>query len=283
MPYSPWSYCNDHLATFDCFFGNTPRRFPNAWTYTRSGATEATSVIDLWKHSNYYINYTHVSVRRPGNNTPHGYDWESKPGELTRTFHPRYALTGYGPDGYSGYGAVHDYYIRSGGAAIASGSDVAQSPTLQDALAAGLAEIESPVLTPAENDKLLALRSKLPAFTIASLDALYARWAATWARPEIAMHSDPRRYAESNEYGAFLDLCKRNGVSSWPYVFERIVAGDRYASVALLDLTLPEKAAVLDAVRAASAKERYATSGKYIVPSERANVLNFIKALLAQM
>jgi hypothetical protein len=87
----------------------------------------------------------------------------------------------------------------------------------------------------------------------------------------------------NDKYEAFLDLCKANGLSSWPYLFDKIIADSPFAYLALLDLTLPEKASVLDAIRAASTNERYTASAKYIVPSSKANVLNFVKALLAEM
>jgi hypothetical protein len=105
----------------------------------------------------------------------------------------------------------------------------------------------------------------------------------TWTRPEIAMQSNPRAYAQSNDYQALLGLCKQNGVPRWPYLFEKVAADSPYAHVAVLDLALPDKESFFAPIRAASAKERYAPTGKYIVPSEDANIINFMKALLAQM
>ena len=88
---SPW-YDPDPLTAFDKFYGNNPARYTGAWTYTRTGATESNSVIDLWANS---AGYQHGSVKKPGNDHPHGYDWESKPGGAMRTFHPRHALSHY--------------------------------------------------------------------------------------------------------------------------------------------------------------------------------------------
>lgn len=68
----------------------------NAYGYTRTGATEDNSVIDLWGgiYINDSRNFTHASVKSKGHDYAAGYEWESKLGGSYRVFHPRYALEG---------------------------------------------------------------------------------------------------------------------------------------------------------------------------------------------
>ncbi|NJK98811.1 MAG: hypothetical protein HC905_31335 [Bacteroidales bacterium] len=79
-------------------------RYTGATNYTSIGADETNGVVALWSNNGDISGAQHLSVRKPGNNHPHGYDWESKPGGLMRTFHPRDALSG------GIYGAIIRYF-----------------------------------------------------------------------------------------------------------------------------------------------------------------------------
>ncbi len=81
------------IQSMDRFLGNNPPRYAGAYTYTRSGATANNSEIDIWGFTNE-AHARHASIRKPGNNHPHGYDWESKGGSFDRTMHPRYDIGG---------------------------------------------------------------------------------------------------------------------------------------------------------------------------------------------
>ncbi len=101
--FSKYYVPNNPLACFDNFYSS--ERYPGCSRFTRSGATVDNSVIDLWaKVSGTNRSYTHASVNYGADNNPHGFAWESKPGALARTFHPRYALQG------NSYGQVVEYY-----------------------------------------------------------------------------------------------------------------------------------------------------------------------------
>ncbi|MDR3129782.1 MAG: hypothetical protein LBU03_06050 [Tannerellaceae bacterium] len=90
------SYYNaDPLKAFDlCYTSNG---------YTRTGADSLNAAVALWALSG---SFTHGSITKNTYlpNVPHGYDWESKPGSLSRTLHPRHALNG------SSYGSILYYY-----------------------------------------------------------------------------------------------------------------------------------------------------------------------------
>lgn len=260
---SPWWDPNP-LTAFDNYYGNNPPRPVDpsvpVINYTRSGATYNNSALDLWALNG---SYTHGSVQKPGNGWPHGYDWESKPGSLTRTFHPRRSLRG------NSYGDVVAYYIQSGAAAAA--------------LTPEMIEVERPVLTQAESSKLQTLKDGASVTTTDQFEKLYAAWKSTWGRPEIAVHSDPRMYAQSPEYSSLLEFCKQQGRTSWPLLFKKYTSGEFFAFIPIQDVTLPEYSGVLEKIRKESATERYTADGKYIGPSLEANMMKFVKELIVNM
>lgn len=92
----------DSLSAFDIFFASRG--------FTRTGATEDNSVIDLWSRYDSVLfksEYTHASIRKRADSNAHGYDWESKAGALIRAFHPRYALAS------KYYAEVVGHYIKT--------------------------------------------------------------------------------------------------------------------------------------------------------------------------
>ena len=145
--------CNNNnvLLCFDNFYSNNPVRYPGAWNYTRTGATVNNSVVDLWKTASAY---THASVFKPGNNHPHGYDWESKPGGTNRTFHPRNAL-----QQPNWYGAVSNYYRPTGSFARSAGVENAITSDA-DAIRMGLAVHQKAELSKMADGKLTRLSSR---------------------------------------------------------------------------------------------------------------------------
>ena len=97
-------YNNDPVPNWD---GQPFQRNQNLPRYTRDGATEENSVIDLWGIKDFAgnVKYTHASITNNAKDgIPHGYDWESKLGLNQRIFHPRYALEG------ETYGSVVAHY-----------------------------------------------------------------------------------------------------------------------------------------------------------------------------
>jgi hypothetical protein len=276
----PW-FNADPLTAFDNWYGNTPKRFTGAYTYTRSGVDDSNAMVDLWAHGTSPSNYsfTHGSVRKGGDGNPHGYDWESKPGGLTRTFHPRRALNG------NSYGDVVYSYRWTGNTAssVALATSGGNQPTLQDAVRAGLVVVESPTLSTVESSKLQSLKAAVSADATRRFETLYSAWKTTWGQPGNAAHSDPSQYGKSREYAALLAYCKQLGTASWALLFDKYIAGDRLVLVAIEDVALPSHASELSAIRSESARERYTNDGKYIVPSLEANITKFVQRLLTSL
>jgi hypothetical protein len=269
-PPSSWSQYykpGDPLGSFDKFYDTV--RYINCMRYTSNGATVSNSMVDLWALNG---SYTHASVTKVGNDGdpanyhPHGYAWESKAGSLERFFHPRHALNG------STYGAVDKYYRQVAGT---------KSMTLQESLAEGLSVIEHVGFSVSERARVMEMRQALPLSAQDAFETKYNAWVATWALPEVAIHSDPRMYANSKEYDELIVFCRKQGRAIWPMVFEKLEQGDFLAINALEDLTLADNIHVLEAVKEENLTKSHAEGGEFIVRSPYINAMKYVKRLLA--
>jgi hypothetical protein len=108
---------SDHdLTSFDNYYANISdgdslllRHSPPVMRFIRAGSYSSSSCIALWGQTvEGEEQFTHASVRKPSNDQPHGYDWESKIGLYSdRCFHPGDALSDY-------YDSILHYYVKSG-------------------------------------------------------------------------------------------------------------------------------------------------------------------------
>jgi len=258
------------ISCFDNFYSNNPARYPGAWNFTRTGATSANNDVDLWK---YGSSFTHGSVRKPGNGHPHGYDWESKPGGLTRTFHPRNDL--YNPTG--GYGSVTNYYKATGTYASRNGEAYASDAA---AVAAGVAVFENAQLSRGANEKLDRFLSKLDDRTVAEFEKLYAAWKATWA--SNAMYSDPDMYCKNEAYEAMAQFCFSHPSLLYK-VFEKFVGGDHFIGKLQLDMTRKKYIALLKEAKDDILRKPYDDQGRYIVHGDHDNGVRYVEKILAAM
>ena len=273
-----WSsqYCcnpdNTKLDCFDNFYGNFPMsRFPGAWTYTRTGATLENSVVDLWKRPDGV--YTHASVRKPGNGNPHGYDWESKPGGLTRTLHPRNALNG------NGYGAVGNYYKPTGtyGSLVAGGKGYDSDA---DAIKAGVAVIENAKLTKAANDKLDRFISTVNKNTLDQFNALYEAWKNTWAAS--SMFSDPEEYCKNTAFDALSAFCNSNYKTIY-LVFDKYLNGDIFIGKILWENTRKQYSKLLDEAKAEYLQNPMDEQGRFKIHGDHDNGVHYVEKILKAM
>lgn len=270
-PSSPW-YDPNPLTAFDKYYGNNPSRYSGAWTYTRSGATESNSVVDLWANSD---GYTHGSVRKPGNDHPHGYDWESKPGGLMRTHHPRHALSG------DAYGNVDKYYKQTGTYASMASSQTIGGLTLEESIERGLTILEKVELSEDEKAKQSNLIENIPEEVKQEFNTKYIAWKETWDDPNLRIYSNPRMFTQSRQYEEFLSFCTEQDKTIWPLLFQKYEQGDELVGRTLVNITYDEYGSFLNEIRQESARERYTAEGAYIAPSENAITMKYVKKLLA--
>ncbi|MFV0589871.1 MAG: hypothetical protein ACK5M7_00665 [Draconibacterium sp.] len=272
--FSAYYVPNNPLASFDNFYKSGTRyNVSDQMTYSQSGATTSNSVIDLWYNPNYYSlgngAYTHASVTKPGNNHPHGYDWESKPGALMRTFHPRNSLNNTDP---GGYGVITNYYIITSG--------LKSAILLSESIARGHSVIENVEFTENEEQLISESLDKLTPEQINSLGEKYSAWEETWDNPKVAIYSNPREYAKNEQYVDFIEYCKSIGEVSWPFVFDRFEQGGFFAINAVEDLTLDDNMDILEKVKADSQLKSATESGATIVRSPETFTMKYIKELL---
>lgn len=102
---SPWYDENNEIA-LDNFYGNNPPRYNGATTYEVT-TNENESIINVYKLDD---TWTHAAVRKPGNNSVHGYAWESKLGNGERIFHAIDSLSSDNLGNESIYGEVARMY-----------------------------------------------------------------------------------------------------------------------------------------------------------------------------
>ena len=263
-------YAGTPLASFDNFYGSS--RYVGAMIYDQSGATASNNVVDLWYNPNYYGqgqgSYTHGSVTKPGNNHPHGYDWESKPGGLNRTFHPRHSLNSTQP--YD-YGYVDKYYKPT---------SLKSAMLLDESIARGLSVIENIEFTAEEKNNISESINSLSVNQKEELESRYEVWKRTWDNPKLAIQSNPRMYANSKEYDEFINYCKLQGESVWPFIFDKFQIGDFFVINALEDLTLEENMDILEKVKEENRLKSTTENGAAIVRTPRTVAIKYIKELL---
>lgn len=271
--YSTYNCSNSgtDITCFDHFYANTPVRYPGAWNYTRTGATVNNSIVDVWALNGYF---THGSVRKPGNNHPHGYDWESKPGSTARTFHPRNALTN---DSY-GYGHVVNYYIATGTYAnMVAGAQ--QFETDADAVKAGVAVFENAVLTVQAQDKLKLLLRKVDAGFTKQFDQLYTNWKKTWAANGI--YSDPAMYCKNAEHEALASFAAKRPREAMLLIFEKFVnEKDHLIGELMWTLTKERYSYLLTEVKNERAAKPNDENGRYKIHGDHDNGILYVEKIL---
>lgn len=182
--------------TWDNFFGNNPSRYAGATTYTRDQADSNNGVIAVWSTNGSISGATHFSVRGTANNHPHGYAWESKPGALIRTFHPRDALNG------NSYGQIIGYYrdaskepYQSVTRSLSTGED---NISFEESLEKGLTVIEEVELLP-EHKSMLTLKTRSASTKTNTIQNLYDKWREKCNSAELRILSNPFKFFETTE------------------------------------------------------------------------------------
>jgi hypothetical protein len=153
--------------------------------------------------------------------------------------------------------------------------------SLEESIAAGLTKIEQVEFSETENAKLSDLVKELQEKVKSEFNVRYNSWKETWSDPQIFIHSDPRKYAESKEYEEFLNFCKKEGKRILPLLFQQFEQGDYFTRNAIEDLTFGEYQHLMDEVREKRLKNLYDENGVYIAPSPRSGWMKYIKKLIA--
>ncbi len=258
--FSDYYVANDALASFDKFYSS--ERYSGCSIYTRNYVRKDESVVDLWalKTSNGY-DYTHASIKVGADEHYHGYAWESKPGHLTRTFHPRFALEG------DDYGQVVAYYART--------NSSTKSISLDESLSEGLSLLEHVDFSDTE----LAIINKKIAEISFELRTKFETYLSMWEdRCSKSIYSSPTSLKRCEEYENLLTLCKNNDELKY-LIYSRLDNDDHFMLMLIEDLLVNQNSKSLIEVKnenAALTKK----GGTQIVRTPLGNAMKFIKKIL---
>ena len=276
--FSYW-YDNDQLKSFDNWFGNTPRpRYSGAWDFTRTGANANNAVIDLWATMNGSL-YTvsHASVRKPGNDHPHGYDWESKNGDNPRFMHPRESIAG------GGFGQHFKYYIDAGTRAMKIAGNAPRNMSFQESVALGYSKIAVTALPLKTNSHLTELLDVISIEDKAEFDKLYQNWKNECKSKYNSLDYGFREKLDS--YKTLIDWLKSNDKKFFPLIFDKFLNGgveEQFSKSIIQALTFPEYKPYWETLKKydLNPKNWYDKNGTFIVRTPEDNCRRYLLEIL---
>ena len=252
------------LASFDLFY--ISERYPGCGIFVRGGATSGNNAVDLWATgSPGSYNYTHASIKKGADENAHGYDWESKPGSLMRTFHPRTALSG------SSYGNIVEYYRNAGTWA---------TYTLAEAIADGKAVLENVRF---DNTEIAIVEEDIASLSPNDVNTFHALFTAWKSTLESTPFSNPNLFRNS-QYDALLKHCQSQQTLI-ALVYDKLNSGEQFAGLLVKDLTFygnTQNQLLLDSIINSNKQMQTTSSGATIVRSPHSNIVKYVKALLAE-
>ncbi len=110
----------------------------------------------------------------------------------------------------------------------------------------------TPKFTDSENQKMAELLNAIPINIRDEFDIKYAVWKDTWDWEEFGPCSNPRCWAQSDQYAELLNFCNSVGNAIWPLIFVEHLKNEKEYLTSLLieDVTLPEYDFLIESVRA---------------------------------
>ncbi|HZK70226.1 MAG TPA: hypothetical protein VFD03_01735, partial [Clostridia bacterium] len=264
---SNWYVSGNFWQSWDNFFGNNPLRFVGAPAYTREGATASNGEVAMWYNSTSGV-YTHFSVNKLANEQTHGYDWESKPGGLMRTFHPKDALNS---NTYNGYGQISLYYKRV--------NPLLKVYSLKESIKLGLTVLADTKLNDTEKNEIVLRKNAVDLNQLTSFDEKMKQAVVKINSPELVIQSNPYLIYETDEFKYLLKYCKSKGETIWPLLFENIFkdnSDEQNLSILLLNEIAPDYKSLMQEVRKEWSTNNYTSEGSYIAPSPIENTKNYV-------
>jgi hypothetical protein len=301
--------------TWDNYYGNNPSRYAGATTYTRDQAHAGNAEIALWSYSSTVSSgITHSSVRLLANNNPHGYDWESKCGQLERIFHPKNALSGqpvYDGNGAvigGGYGDIIAYYRdastdpnslnlysaeanpdsdeRANVLALRAAKRNSPYPTftMEESIEKGLTVIEDVKLD--EDQMNLITSNSVKPRSASALQSLYNKWKEKIQSPEMAYFSNISPYIETEEGKRLIEYAKNNLEESIIFFANVVFANEEatfekfIAEYLFCEIARENYASILEEIKDEWEMKNYDSQGRYIAPMPETFAKKYIKRLL---
>mgnify|MGYP003681940508 CR=1 FL=1 len=226
----------------------------------------------MYGHSSAYYDMEHFTVTKPGNDQPHGYNWESKPGGLMRTFHPKYAVEG------PTYGFVQLYYRRS--------SSKKSELTFEESVNLGLTLLPQVVLNQQEENQIEELKKEIVSNDLSTFESKFTALVKISQSLKLIKYSNPIHLYQSEEYIELKKFCAEKNQTILPLLFEKVfeennAISSEIAALVLNDVT-PNYNSFMRDVLQKWENNQFTADGVYIAPSPMNNTKNFIKKILSQ-
>lgn len=264
-PASAYYAGNDDLASFDLFYSS--ERYPGCTQYVRSPLSNANRV-DLWGFKqNGEVEFTHGSITGDSDGNYHGYDWESKPGALTRTFHPRNALNG------AAYGKVLYHYNISK-------KNPDKTYSLEESIADNKAVMENVKLSEYQESYISNNIAKINANDVTEFNNLYSAWESIWNN---TIFSNPDVIKDTEEYESLIAECTSNKNLIY-LVYDKINKGVQSVIPLFEDLVLignESNRQKMNRIHLSNSNRQYDEGGRKIVRSISSNLKLLLKELVA--
>lgn len=275
-------------STWDDYYGNNPERYAGAMTYTPAGADESNGIVAMWAKPNGEI--THGSIRKPGNYHAHGYAWESKPGSLARTFHPRDALNG------TGYGSIVKYYRPATSSLVSSKTSVSSTTTgskhdisFEESVAKGLTVIEPVELTNFEKSKIASRKVALRNGT-KTINTLYDSWINKIKSDEYKSISNPYKFIETTEGQELLSYAKNNleeAVLFFSFVIFDIEEGKAFEQnisyYMFCEIAKNKYGTLMENIKDNWKNNKFTADRRYIAPLPETFTKKYIKEIISRL
>lgn len=263
LSFSQYNVPGNALASFDKFY--LSQRYNGCGIFSRTGATEGNSAVDLYGNTmpDGLIVFVSASITKGADDHPHGYAWETKAGDNMRTFHPRYAM--------KKTGQVIYYYKRIG---------TGQLYTLAEAIADNKATIEQVSFSNFERTIISAQKETMSTSEINNFNTKYNAWKAVCNNN---LSSSSTTLQSFPEFTALVNYC--NNVPGAEFLVYEKLGNDEDLAVILLDkITLSGSVSnrnKLEDIKYVNAQQMVASNGASIVRFPYTNAMKLVKSILA--
>ena len=237
--------------------------------------------IAVWSKTANIFDVTHFSVRGTANNHPHGYAWESKPGSLIRTFHPRDAFSG------ASYGQIIGYYRDASKdpyqSVTRSLSMSVENISFEESLEKGLTVVEKVDLSP-EYKLILSAKNKSVSRQNNTIQTLYDNWKQKCNSSEFLIVSNPYEFLKTTEAKELIQYCKQNKDEALLFFTGLYFISEeddvpKHISYSIFCEIFMDEAEVMEDIKKQWTRNQYNEEGAYIAPLPETFAKKYVKSL----
>lgn len=271
---TPW-HGNTTEASLDNFYGNNPPRYNGATTYVVTNNSDE-AIVNVYRCG---TEWTHASVRKPGNNQMHGYAWESKLGANARVFHEYSSLNNDFP---SKYGHPVRYYSID-----STISHAVNSLSFEESILSGKTYIMD--VYP-DDDEMQFLRGNIEGIDNElkeEFNLLYSSWIKKIKKDDaLSAQSNAYKYTLTDEYKKIADLINKNTELMYYIIDEYLCRDNSIFMETLFDYMIVERneytQELADSIRITNNQKCLSTlnNDKYMAPTTESNFRTFAVSVL---